>query len=325
MKAAVYEQYGPPEVLHIGEVPKPEPKEDEVLIRIHASTVNRLDVHTREANRSNGPVVSTLSRLVSGWSRPRQRVLGSELSGVVERIGAGVQNFKVGDEVFGVTGLRFGAHAEFTCVRAGGRLLLKPSNVSFEEAAAVCDGFMNAIACLNHAHIKPGTSVLVYGASGSIGTAGVQIARHLGAGITAVCPTKTFDLLRSLGASEVSDYNLEDFTKNGKTYDVVFDAVGKLSFASCKGSLNSGGYYLATDGFRNIVLTPWTALFGKKKVVFTIPPQYPMEDLRLLSRLLESGEYRAVIDRTYALEDVVEATRYVESQQKIGNVVLQIA
>ena len=325
MKAVVYDRYGPPEVLRLEDVPKPSPKEDEVLIKIRASTVNRLDVHTREANIKSGHIVSAISRLVSGVRAPRQRILGSELAGEVEAVGPAVHKFAAGDQVFGMTGLRFGAHAEYTCARESSRLALKPDKATFEEAAAVCDGFMNAVWCLEQAHLRPGRSVLVYGASGSIGTAGVQLAKHLGADVTAVCTTKTFELVRSLGAGEVLDYTKEDFTKNGKTYDVIFDAVGKQSFERCRGSLNAGGLYLATDGFRNLLLTPWTRLFGDKKVSFTIPPRYRQQNLLLLKKLIETGEYRAVIDRRYPLDQVVEAARYVEAEQKIGNVVLQIA
>jgi NADPH:quinone reductase-like Zn-dependent oxidoreductase len=325
MKAVVYDRYGPPEVLHLEDVPKPAPMEGELLVKIHASTVNRLDVHTREANAKSGAAVSVLSRLVSGVRAPRQRILGSELSGVVEAVGAAVKEFKPGDEVFALTGLRFGGHAEYTTVRESSRVALKPANTTFEEAAAVGDGFMNAWWCLQQVGLGPGRSILVYGASGSIGTAGVQIAKHLGANITAVLTARNFELLRSLGAGEVIDYTGEDFTKNGKTYDVIFDAVGKSSFRICKDSLNPGGYYLATDGFRNLVLTPWTRLFGSKKVSFVIPPRFPRQDLLFLKRLIETGEYRAVIDRRYPMDQVVEAARYVATEQKTGNVVLQIA
>ena len=325
MKAVVYDRYGPPDVLHIEDVPKPEPKEGEVLVRVRASTVNRLDVHTREANVSNGRAISVVSRLISGVRAPRQRILGSEFAGEVEAVGAGVGEFKPGDEVFGLTGLRYGAHAEYVAVRARSRIALKPANMSFEEAAAVPDGFTNALGCLRQTHLAPGRTVLVYGASGSIGVAGVQLARHHGADITAVLTEKNFELLRSLGAREVIDYTRQDFTTNGKRYDVIFDAVGKHSFARAKGSLNPGGWYLATDGMRNLLLTPWTRLFGDKKVSFTVGSPHPKHDMAFLKRLIESGEYRAVIDRRYPMDEVVEATAYVESQQKVGNVVLQIA
>ena len=324
MRAVVYDRYGPPEVLHLEDVAKPAPRDDEVLVRVRATTVNRLDCHTREANMTSGPVVSAISRLVSGVRAPRQRILGSELAGEVEATGAAVRDFKAGDRVFGLTGLRFGAYAEYACVRETARVTHMPSTVTFEEAAATPDGGMNALWSLGQVRLRPGMSVLVYGASGSIGTAGVQLARHLGADVTGVTSTKNVDLVRSLGAGEVLDYTKEDFTKNGKTYDVVFDAVGKHSFERSKGSLKPGGYYLATDGFRNLWLGPWTALFGEKKVSFTIPPRYPKQDLQLLKELLEKGEYRPVIDRRYPMEQVVEAHRYVDTQQKVGNVVLLI-
>jgi NADPH:quinone reductase-like Zn-dependent oxidoreductase len=325
MKAVVYDHYGPPEVLRIEDVPKPVPKDDELLVKVRASTVNRLDVHTREANVSSGPVISMVSRLVSGVRAPRQRILGSEFAGEVQAVGSAVHEFKAGDEVFGLTGLRMGCHAEYVTVRASRRVAHKPSNASFEEAAAVGDGFMNALGCLQQVHLGPGKTVLVYGASGSIGTAGVQLARHFGAHVTGVLTEKNFGLARSLGASEVIDYTKEDFTTNGKTYDVVFDAVGKHSFARSKGSLNSGGWYLATDGARNMLLIPWTMIVRGKRVSSSIGTSHPKQDILFLKQLMETGEYRAVIDRRYSMDEVVEAARYVETQQKIGNVVLQIA
>lgn len=325
MRAVVYDRYGPPEVLHIEDVPKPEPREDELLVRVRASAVNRLDVHIREANASNGAFISFVSRLVSGYSGPRQRIVGSEYSGEVDAVGSAVREFKPGDQVFGLTGLRGGANAEYLAVRDRSWIGLKPANTTFEEAGGIADGFRNALSCLNQADIRPGRSILVYGASGSIGTAGVQLARHFGADVTAVCPAKTFDLARSLGASQVIDYTQEDFTKNGKTYDVIFDAVGKHSFARCKASIKPGGWYLATDGLVNMALVPWTRVFGDKKVTSAIGPSNPRRDPKLLKQLIEAGEYRAVIDRTYPMDQVVEAARYVETQQKVGNVVLRIA
>jgi NADPH:quinone reductase-like Zn-dependent oxidoreductase len=199
-----------------------------------------------------------------------------------------------------------------------------PAGISFEEAAAVSDGFLNALTCLKQVDLGKGRRILVYGASGSIGTAGVQLAKYFGADVTAVCTTKNFELVRSLGADKVIDYTQEDFTKNGETYDVIFDAVGKHSFKRSKASLSSGGSYLATDGFRNIILAMWTPRFGDKKVVFQIPPRQTKQDVLLLKELMEAGRYRAVIDRRYPLEEVIEATRYVETQQKTGNVVLTV-
>jgi NADPH:quinone reductase-like Zn-dependent oxidoreductase len=324
MRAVVYDRYGAPDVQRLADVERPIPKEDEVLIKIHATTVNRLDCATREANRRGGLVVTFISRIVSGPRQPRQRILGSELAGEVEAIGTAVSEFSVGDHVFGTSGLRFGAHAEFICMRESALIAHKPTGMSFEEAAAVCDGALNALWCLRLAGLQKGQRILIYGASGSIGTAGVQLARHFEADVTAVCSTKNLELVRSLGADRVIDYTQEDFTRNGQTYDVIFDAVGKHSFGRCRGSLNSGGSYLATDGFQNLMLALWTSRIGDKKVMFKIPPRYTKKDVLFLKEIIEAGRYRAVIDRCYPLEDVVEATRYVETEQKTGNVVLTI-
>jgi len=324
MRAVVYDRYGPPEVLRLDDVVPPVPKEDEVLVKVHATTVNRLDVHTREANASSGLVTSLLSRMVSGLRGPRQRILGTEFAGEVVAVGAAVTEFAVGDQVFGNTGLRFGAHAEFLCVRAVARIAQMPTGASFERAAAVSDGALNALWCLRAGDLQAGQTILVYGASGSIGTAGVQLAKVFGADVTGVCSTKNLELVRSLGADRVIDYTREDFTKNGQTYDVIFDAVGKHAFNRCKGSLNHGGRYLATDGFRNLLLALWTSRVGDKKVIFKLPPRYTKQDILFLKELMEAGKYRAVIDRSYPMEDVVEATRYVETQQKTGNVVLTV-
>ena len=325
MKAVVYDHYGPPDVLRIADVPKPEPADDELLVKVRASAVNRVDIHTREANASNGPAFSFVSRLVFGVRGPRHPITGSEYSGQVERVGSAVRDFKPGDQVFGLTGLRFGANAEYVAVRERSRVALKPVNTTFEEAAGVADGFLNAWGCLRQARLRPGQSVLVFGASGSIGTAGVQLARHFHAHVTAVCQAKDFDLVRSLGAEELIDYTKEDFTANGRKYDVVFDAVGKHSFARSRSSLNRAGWYLPTDGAVNLVLVPWTRLFGDKRVAAAVGSANPKQDLLFLKDLIESGEYRPVIDRVYPMAQVVEAATYVESQQKVGNVVLHIA
>ena len=324
MKAAVYDRYGPPDVLRIEEVERPAPRDDEVLVKIHASTVNRLDVHTREANRSSGPAVMFLSRLVSGLRKPRRRILGTEFAGEVVTIGSAVSEFAVGDHVFGNSGLRFGAHAEFICVRESARVTRMPAGASFEQAAPISDGALNALWCLRVGDVKKGQAVVIYGASGAIGTAAVQLAKYFGAEVTAVCGTKNLELVRSLGADAVIDYTQTDFTTNGETYDVIFDAVGKHSFKRCRNSLKSGGRYLATDGFRNLALALWTSRFGDKKVKFQLPPRYAKQDLVLLKELVEAGKFHAVIDRSYPLEDVVEAARYVETEQKTGNVVLTI-
>jgi NADPH:quinone reductase-like Zn-dependent oxidoreductase len=324
MRAVVYDRYGPPDVLRLEDVERPVPEEDEVLVQVHATTVNRADCATREANRRSGPAISVLSRLISGLRRPKQRVLGSEFAGKVEAVGAAVSEFAVGDPVFGTSGLRFGAHAEFICLRDSARIAHMPTDMGFDEAAPICDGALNALTCLKQADLRTGRRILIYGASGAIGTAGVQLAKSFGADVTAVCGTKNLELVRSLGADAVIDYTQDDFTKNGQTYDVIFDAVGKHSFSRCRGSLEPGGIYLPTDGLGNLMWALWTSLIGDKKVLFQIPPRQTKQDVLFLKELVEGGKYRPVIDRRYGLEDVVEATRYVETEQKTGNVVLTV-
>ena len=325
MKAVVYDRYGPPDVLRIAEVPPPQPKDDEVLVKIRAVAVTRADVHTREANRRSGFLTSVLSRLVSGVRRPRQPILGSELAGEVEATGATVKEFAVGDRVFGSTGFRFGGYAEYISVRESSRVAEMPSGMTFEEAASICDGGLNALWCLRQGNLQPGEKILIYGASGAIGTAAVQLAKHFGADVTAVCGTKNLELVRALGARRAIDYTKEDFTKDGETYDVILDAVGKESFRRCRDSLKPGGRYLATDKFENVWLSLWTRRFGDKRVIFDLPPRYTKDDVLFLKRLIEDGEYRAVIDRTYRLDEVVDACRYVETEQKTGNVILVVA
>lgn len=325
MRAVVYDTYGPPEVLHIQDVERPLPKEDEVLVKVHATTVNRLDVHTREANAKSGAAASVLSRLVSGVRGPRQPILGSEFAGEVEAVGAAVTEFAVGDPVFGSSGLRFGAHAEFMCIQAKARIAPMPARVNFEQAAPICDGALNALTCLKAAAPLEGRRILIYGASGAIGTAGVQLARHFGADITAVCGTKNLELVKSLGADRVIDYTQEDFKQNGQTYEVIFDAVGKQSFKLCRASLEPGGVYLPTDGFRNMLWAMMPSRKKDKRVVFQIPPRQTKQDVLFLKQLCEAGQFRPVIDRCYPLEDVIEATRYVATEQKVGNVVLTVS
>ena len=318
MRAVVYDRYGPPEVLRLEEVERPVPKEDEVLVKVHATTVNRTDTEFRRAKYF-------ISRFLTGLRRPKWRIPGSELAGEVEAVGAAVTEFAVGDRVFGVNVGRWGAHAEFVCVREAAPLAKMPSGITFEEAAAVCDGAILALNALRRGGVRSGQRLLVYGASGSIGTAAVQLGKYLGAHVTAVCNTKNLELVRSLGADRVIDYTQEDFTKSGERYDVIFDAVGKHSFRRCRRSLKPGGIYLPSDGWENLILAPLTRWLGDKRVLLAIPPRYRKEDVLLLQRLLEAGSYRAVIDRSYPLEQVVEASRYVESGQKTGNVVLTVS
>jgi NADPH:quinone reductase-like Zn-dependent oxidoreductase len=320
MRAAVYDRYGPPEVLRLEEVERPVPKEDEVLIKVHASAVNRTDTGLRSAEYF-------ISRFLTGLLRPKRKIPGTELAGEVVEVGAAVTEFKVGDHVFGVSASTAGAHAEFVCLPESAPLAHKPTGMTFEEAAAVCDGAILALSYLRRVDLRMKQKILVYGASGSIGTAGVQLARYFDADVTAVCNTKNVELVRSLGADRVIDYTREDFTKSGETYDFIFDAVGKLSFKRCRGSLKPGGIYGSTDlgpYWQNPFLALWTSRIGDKKVLFPIP-RYTKKDILFLKELIGAGKYRAVIDRRYPLEDVVEANRYVETGQKTGNVVLTVS
>ena len=317
MKAVVYDRYGPPDVLRLEEVERPVPDDDQLLVRVHASTVTRSDCGFRSAE-------IFISRFFTGLLRPKQRIPGMEFAGVVEAVGSSVAEFEVGDRVFGVTGA--GAHAQFTCIRESSPVARIPTGMSFEDAAAVCDGASLALACLRRAEPLQGRNVLVYGASGAVGTAGVQLAKHFGAEVTAVCNTATVELARSLGADEVIDYTRDDFTKNGKSYDVVFDAVGKHSFRRSRHSLKPGGTFVETDlGFmwHAPLLALLTRRIGSKRVTIGIT-HYAKEDVALLKELVEAGEFRPVVSRTYPLEDVVEAHRYVETGQKTGNVVLTV-
>jgi len=314
----VYDRYGPPEVQRLAEVERPVPKDDEVLIKIHATTVTRTDCGLRSAEYF-------ISRFVTGLRRPRQRILGLELAGEVAEIGAAVTEFAVGDRVFGATG--YGAHAEFVCLSEDAALARMPAGMSFEEAAAVCDGAALALACLRPANLHEGTSLLIYGASGSVGTAGVQLAGSFDAHVTAVCSGKNAELVRSLGADRVIDHTQEDFTRNDEMYDVIFDAVGKSSFRRCRRALRSGGVYCETDlGFMWHVplLAAVTRRIGDKRVILGIT-RHTKADVVYLKELIEAGKYRAVIDRVYPLEQVVEASRYVETGQKRGNVVLSVS
>ena len=316
MRAVVHDRYGPPAVLSIRELEDPVPQPHEVLVRVRATTVTRSDCGFRAAD-------PFFSRVFTGLRAPKRKVVGMELAGVVEAVGDEVTEFSPGDRVFG---LRGGANAELVCVREQGALAHIPAGTSFEDAAPLSDGPSIARACLRNADLREGRTILIYGASGAIGTAAVQIAKASGAQLTAVCDTKRVELVRSLGADEVVDYTREDFTRAGTSYDVVFDAVGKQSFRRCRNALRPGGLYIETDlGFLWHVpllalLTRW---IGSKRVRLPIP-KYTKEDILFVKELVEAGKYRAVVDRTYPFEDVVEATRYVETGHKTGNVVLTL-
>ena len=319
MRAVVHDRYGPPEVLRVADVDRPVPKEDEVLVTVHASTVTRADAMGVRS------VDYRFTRVFTGIRRPRRTSTGTEFAGLVEEVGAAVSEFEVGDEVFGTKG---GANAEYVAVRESGVIAEKPTGLTFEEAAAVPDGSLLALTCLQPAGPVRGKSVLVYGAGGSVGTAAVQLlAHHLEAEVTAVCDTKDVELVQSLGAPDVLDRLREDFTKNGKTYDVIFDAVGKHSFRRCRRSLEPGGVYITMDlGFMYHVplVALVTRFVGSRRAKLGIG-RYRKEDLVLVKELVDAGKYRPVIDRTYALDEVVEATRYVETGQKTGNVVLRVS
>ncbi|MBI1937645.1 MAG: NAD(P)-dependent alcohol dehydrogenase [Ignavibacteriales bacterium] len=320
MKAIVHIKYGPPGVLQLKEVEKPDPKENEVLIKIYATTVNRTDCGFRK------PEYPLIIRLINGIFKPKRTILGTELAGEIVSLGKDVKTFKVGDKVFGLKTSDFGAHAEYICIPESGSIAIKPDNISYEEAAAICDGAFLALANIKKIDFKKAAKILINGASGSIGSAAVQLAKYFGAEITAVCNTKNLELVKSLGADEVIDYTKKDFTKNGKLYDVVFDAVGKSSFFRCRKLLKPGGIYFSTDlGFlsQNIFLALLTPIIGGRKVLFPIPKD-SKEDIIFFKELIEAGKYRAVIDRRYRLEEIVEATKYVETGQKTGNVVIAI-
>jgi NADPH:quinone reductase-like Zn-dependent oxidoreductase len=315
MKAVVYERYGPPEVLRLADVPKPEPQDDEVLVRVHATTVSQTDCHMRRAR-------PLFWRFLLGLRRPKRPFLGQEFAGEVEAVGSTVTDFHVGDRVFG---MRSGAHAEYLCVKESGIVAPMPIGMTFEDAAAVSDGAYQGLLAMRAGDVREGKTVLVYGASGSCGTACVQLARYYGAHVTAVCNTKNVELVRSLGADEVLDYTRGDFPRNAETYDVFIDAVGKRrSFLRNRRFLKPGGVFVPTDGLQNIALAPLTSRFGKKRMRFHY--DRPKKDhLILVKDLLEQGRYRAVVDRIYPLEEAAEAHRYVDSWQKTGNVVLTVS
>lgn len=319
MKAIVYTEYGSADVLRLMEVAKPIPKNREVLLKIHATTVNRTDCGFRTAT-------PFIVRFFSGLFAPKNTILGSEFAGEIEAVGPDVGLFKKGDQVFGLSADTFGTHAEYVCLPETGSIAAKPATMSYEEAAAICEGAYLALNVLREFGIQRGQKILINGATGSIGSAAVQLAKHFGAEITAVGNTKNVELIKSLGADTVIDYTKNDFTQIDKTFDFVFDAVGKSSFFRCKKLLKRNGLYASTElGYlsQNVFLALLTPLFGGRKVLFPIPKD-TKEDILFFKELIETGQYRAVIDRTYPLEHVAEATRYVERSEKTGNVVILI-
>lgn len=323
MKAMVCDQYGPPEVLHAEEVERPVPKANEVLIKVHASSVTAGDYRTRDFDIPPG--FRTPARIALGVTRPRHRILGTEVAGEVIEVGSKVSKFRVGDRVYG-SDTHFGGYAEYVCRSADGGLAKMPENLSWEEAAAVPFGAQSALFFLRDlGHIEAGHRVLIYGASGGVGTAAVQLAKHFGAEVTGVCSTANLDLVRSLGADHVIDYTREDYAENGKTYDLILDTVGKTSFAHCKGSLTPHGIYLpVAGGIQEYLQRVWTAMSRGKRVRCSVA-QESGDDLAFIRDVVEAGKYRPAIDRTYPLEQVAEAHAYAEKGHKRGNVVISVA
>jgi NADPH:quinone reductase-like Zn-dependent oxidoreductase len=319
MKAAVHDRYGPPEVMRVEEVEKPVPQENEVLVRVRAAGITRTDAGYRAAH-------PFITRFLTGLRRPKRRILGSEFAGDVEATGSAVSGFSVGDRVFGGTGFNLGTQAEYVCVRHTGRIAHLPASIIYEEGASICEGALYALNTLRSANLQRGQRILVYGASGAIGSASVQLAKHLGAHVTGVCSTRNVELVRSFGVDRVIDYTQEDFTRAGDTYDVIHDAVGKHSFFRCRRALAPRGIYIANDlGYLCQVppLALLTARTGGQRVMFPLGTA-TQKDVLLLKDLLEVGDYRPVLDRTYPLEQVVEAARYVDTGRKRGNVVLTL-
>ncbi len=325
MKAIVYTEYGPPDVLQLKEVDKPIPKDNEVLIKVHATAVTAGDVNAR-GFVFVPPGFGPLPRLMFGLRRPKRTILGMEFAGEIEAAGKDVKLFKEGDQVFGETGMGLGAYASYLCQPEDGTLTTKPANTTYEEAAAVPFGALTALYFLRDVgNVQSGQKVLVKGASGGVGSYAVQLARYFGAEVTGVCSTANLELVKSLGADKVIDYTQEDFTQNGETYDIIFDSVvGKTSFSRCKNSLKQNGLYLAVaGGLQEFVQMAWTSMSGGKKILAGEAPARK-ENLIFLKGLIETGKIKPVIDRCYPLEQMVEAHRYVDKGHKRGSVVITV-
>lgn len=324
MKAVIYTEYGPAEVLKLQEIEKPAPQEDEVLIQVHATSVTTGDCNLR------GFVFvprgfKFLTRLMFGLQKPQKHILGVELAGEIVAVGKNVTLFKEGDQVYGINSADLGAYAEFVCWPEKCALAPKPANLSYAEAAAIPNGALTALTYLrDKAQVQKGQKVLVIGASGSVGAAAVQLARYFGAEVSGVCSAANLELVKSLGAGTVIDYAKEDFTQRGEAYDIIFDTVGKSSFSACQGSLKPKGLYLAgAGGLWEMVQMLWTSMTGGKKVLAG-PSTESKEALVFIKGLVEEGAFKPVIDRRYPLEQIVEAHRYVDQGHKKGNVIIEV-
>jgi len=328
MKAIVFTEYGSPDVLHLKDVPKPSPKENEILVRVYATPVNYGDLTARNfaSSQFNMPAPFYLpARMAFGWSKPKTKILGSELAGQVEAVGAAVTKFQPGDQVFAYVGMKMGANAEYLCIPETGTVAVKPVNLSYAEAATLPYGAIMASSLLRKVNLQPGQKVLINGASGGIGSMAVRLAKHLGAEVTGVCGTPRLDFVRSLGADKVVDYTQEDFSQNGETYDLIFDILGKRSFAQLKHSLTPNGIYLlASYKMKAILQMLWTALTRSKQKVICAFAEEKAQDLVLVKELAEAGQIKAIIDRCFPLEQAAEAHRYAESGQKRGSVVITL-
>jgi NADPH:quinone reductase-like Zn-dependent oxidoreductase len=330
MKAVIVTAYGPPDVLQLKDVETPAPKENEVLIKVVASSVGFGDIVARKFNTTTPRSFSMpfilwlISRFEFGWTKPRKTILGSEFAGVVDAVGGAVTRFKPGDAVFGYRGPAFGANAEYVCMAETGTLALKPVNASFEEAAAIPYGALTALNLLKRVDVQPGQKVLINGASGSIGAGAVQLAKHYGADVTGVCGTPRMEYVKALGADRVIDYTSKDFTGNGERYDLIFDILGKSSFARCQESLTANGrYLLASFKGKQIRQMLWTALRGGKKVICALSFD-KQADLEHIRTLVEAGKIKAVVDRCFPLAQAADAHRYVEAGEKRGSIVIQV-
>ncbi|MGV1036355.1 MAG: NAD(P)-dependent alcohol dehydrogenase [Candidatus Nanopelagicales bacterium] len=320
MRAAVNTSYGPPSVVCVREVAKPKAGPGDVIVKVKVATVNRTDCGFRAAK-------PFIVRGFSGLLKPKHTILGAEFAGVVDSIGSAVKNFSVGDRVFGYSEFKFGAHAEYLRMRADSSIAVIPDNLTFEQAAPSTEAAHYALACIRKAGVEEGQDVLVYGATGAIGTAAVQLLKSVGATVTAVCDAQTMDMVRDLGADRVIDRFTEDFTKDTSRYDVVFDAVGKSSFGKTRHLLRPKGLYVTTDlgaGAQNPLLSLVTPLFGRKEAMLPLPPKFTQALMATFQELTASGEFMPVIDRSYSLDQIVEAYEYVEEGNKVGNVLITV-